>query len=1040
MNWARVAAATQLRHVFAVFPPSDHWAQVTMQLTSQLGTPGSLPGEFATPYFIWLANWDGLRASSGCSPTPCPTWDARLGTIVAAPELVANTPITVGYHTNGGGTFDWYINGVFIGTSTSGGGGAFNYMFLNNGGQGGCCQVVYYTDVRVGTSQGASDLFADDFSAGNLNNWYIEASSSVYPVVASIVSAPADDPCASLAVTPTRAGPNDPVHLSGIGFTPGAPVQINWQQGAGINIPQPDVIVPDGLGRFEYDMAVPLGTGTDANGTNFPAHSNVVAVDAAGRVACTTIVVCTSAAADGIRADWDNPVDQNPTNTPDPLVAFGGTVSSLHVSQPQILDYIFHDGNHWVLWGDPSIDENAGTFPPPANHTLNATCISPDGSSVVDYPMDTGYAWQFGDGSVSDPGLGSSWDCGSFSRASPVWSHRSFFSNWSKPIYDAHFASDGSTLWVGVVTAETVPYPWIDNKDAHSLNPGGAEQATPLDVLTSGFTVFETSGGGTHGYLRYYTNPTGPLNVFKDTAFPLTDAGILGMGVWNPPVVVMFSFNGSGFDRIGEIAAKYCPSVIQQTDGYNQGGSIIGGIGASQPAPRGTLYGRVAMAASENDPGICHVVWSEGGDWGRVSDGDACGPTGPFGGTRFTWDGGPPNRSYRVSYSTWSPSAKLTDDDIFESHIDRTAWYFTFDWGTFGGAAPDVSATGYTWPDQAEFGALLNYELRNDNANGDVLLFTGVPQAINDPNFIASFGDPGIYPWLDNTLLWCDTLHVFDITGGTAVLKQSISLALMPDETETDWAYPPSSLSNQPDATPFVTASDMAYLGPYPYTSSFDPMIARFGVQAKGFGISDIYEDPLLGGEPVYLVHVPWARRYPEVRTSGGGSSGFFDYGNFPMRGFYRVPADMSGTFDFLDGKRLLDFTLLGPVGNIPWDHFDSGDFFSDPDNIWVPSPTVSNGPGSGPSGLWFDRICASQWQQLPSAETPSDLPDDVNGFIVGYAACHGHHYDPVSDSISNCSPVTDSTSHIFAVEQLFICRGCRHCRCGVGVHIARRI
>lgn len=1028
-NWARIPANSQLRHDFAIFPPSDHWGQATVQLTSRLGAPGSDPGEYFAPYFIWLANWDGLNALSNCTPTPCWQWGSRDAQFAAPSPPVANVPFTVAYHCrSGGAAFDFYVNGVFVGTDTpSEGAGAFNYMFLNFGAQFECCQVAYYTDVRVGTTEGASDIFADDFSSGNLDNWYIQAPAGGYPAIASVVASPADDPCASIAVSPHSAGPGEHIEIVGAGFTPGVPVQLNWDDLLNGNNPQPDVIVADGSGAFDLHTVVPLGVSNGSNGTNFPTASRVVAIDAAGRVACTTVLVCTGALADGIRADWDNPVDRDPTNLPDPLIAFGGSTGSFGHQTNPVLDYIWHDGNHWVLWADDSAIVNAGTFPPPANHTLNATRISPDGSSVTDYAIDTGYAWQFGQTNISDPGLGAFWQCPlpPLTRPSPVWSRESYFSGWSKPIYDARFASDGSTLWVAVVTAESVPYPWIDNKDAHDINPGGAAQAIPLDVLTSGFSIFRTHSGPGDTYLRYYTNPTGPLDIFEDTAFPLTDAGIFGMGVWNPPVVAVFASTGAGFMRIGEVDAKYCPSVIQQTDGYtNQGGSIIGGLPQDQTAPRGSLYGRVAITASANDPGVCHLVWSEGGDWGRVSDGDGCCDSAacPFGGSRFVWDAGPANRSYRVSYTTWSPSAKLTDNDIFQSHVDRTSWFFNYDF-VVGGPA-DV---GYSWPDQADFGALLCYELRNDNANGDVLLFAGVTQSIpGDPPDAGSV-------WQDNALQWCDTLHVFDITGGSVTLRQSITPDLLPNEGEADWAYPLESGSNQPDATPPIRKPDCMFAGPYPYNNDFLDTIGSFGVQPKAFGISDIYDDPLLGGTPVYLVHVPWAQRVAPAEPSP-------PHGIYPMRGFYRVPADLSGPFDFLDGKRLPQFTILGPTGVITWASFDSGDFFSDPDNIWVPSPTISNTALNGPDGLWFDRICANQWEIIENAETPSDFDSGTLGFWPGRSACHGHHYDPASDTISNCAPVTDSTSHLFAVEQLFICRGCRTCPCGVGVHITRRI
>lgn len=697
-----------------------------------------------------------------------------------------------------------------------------------------------------------------------------------------------------------------------------------------------------------------------------------------------------------------------------PVLAIGG-VPGLDPST-QILDYIFHDGAHWVLWIDPSVDGHLGTtFPPPANHTLNMTRISADGSSVVDYPLDTNYAWSFGAGSRTNPGLNDHWTCGTvpFSRASPVWSHKAFFSRWDKPVYSATLASDGTNLWVAVVTAETVDYPYIDNKDAHGSNPGGAAQATPLATLTSGFTVFATSTAT--GYLRYYTNPTGPLNIFKPTAYPLTDAGIFGMGVHNPPVVVMFAWDGSGFTRIGEIDANYCPSVIQHTGGYDAGGAIIGGSPLTQKGPRGDLWSRIALAASPVDPGVCHAVWSEGGDWGRVADGDPC-ATGPFGGSRFVWDGGAPSRDYRVNYTTWDPSGKTSDTDLVTSHVDRTSWFFPND-----NDSGTIFDTGYTWPAPADFAGLLCFDLRNDNAAGTPLLFCTFPQSLNawDGSHQGELGPPPApndshgNPWLDYTLVYGDTLYVYDITGGTMTLQQSIDPSLLPNETEAETAYPPASYAPPNFTTPF--ASDCLYCADDIFGGHSSPR-STFGPQDKAFGISLVYDDPLDGSIPVYLVHVPWARRFTGTPDFVNTNSG-----QFRMRGFYRVPADMSAAFDFLDGTRLYDFTVLkDPLDFSFRPLFGSSDFFSDPGNIWVPVPV------SGQTGRWYDRVCTKGWDSFDAATVPPAAP------FAPASAAPGFNYDSGADTISYVA--FDATAvDLFEVVVLQICRACR---CGGGMYI----
>lgn len=1014
-SWARLAGGTFLRYNFSSFPPDDHWLQADVWLPSHFFCPGPPATTGSSAFWISSSGYQrGLGATNFGSG-----WIYSSGFDNGGGPVPTLTPITVAMHFHSG-TVDYYANGVLQFSETGvpfvGGNG---FIEINTG-TGCCCEVVYVTNVKVGSSEGAGDYFEDDFSTG-FGNWFPQTT-GVSPVLASIVSSPVDDACPTVTVTPTRGQDGVNIDITGSGFTPDSSLSLYWDgQDGGVPVEE-FVATTDGSGGFTATIPLPggIGTGsTDVPGNPVdPASPDTIYVyDAAQVFGCAEFYVCGPKHSDGITAQWDNPTDQVPTNLPEPLVAMGGTDDGSNTNQ--VLDYVFHDGFHWVLWEDGSALLNAGTFPPPTNHTLNATQISADGSTVTDYPLDTNYAWNFGSTGDDDPGLGDTWPgCGS---PSPVWSRESYFSGWSKPVYDAHFASDGTNLWVAVLTAESVEYPWIDNKDAHGLNPGGAAQAIPLGFLTSGFTVFKTNSGPGDTYLRYYTNPTGPIDFFEDTAFPLTDAGIKGMGVWNPPVVVMFSFSGSGFTRIGEIDAKYCPSIIGQTDGYeNVGGSIIGGIRIVNGAPRGALFSRVAIAASENDPGVCHVVWSEGGDWGRVADGTAC-STGPFGGSRATWDAGPGNRSYRVNYTTWSPTGKLTDNDIAGSYQDRTFWFFTWSWDDY----PTEFSTGYTWPAEDMFGAFINFDVRCDNAAGDVLLFVAPTTLINlpyEPSLGQPSPDPGGNTWDDFSMMFNDTLKVYDITGGTAVLKQTITPDLLPNEAEGDWAYPLTNPGNRTAIPPPPpTASDCLYAGPL-FASSVS-------AGSKGFGISRIYDDPLLGGQPVYLVHVPWARRMPDVYNSG--------YGNYVMRAFYRVLADMSAPFEFLDGERQPDFTVLGSAGS----GFASGDFFSDPDNIWVPSVREDGVLGNGADGFWFDRICKNVWEALTQAETPSNFTSHPT-VTVGFAMCPGFYYDPAADSLSFVSalksPYPDYPK-LFAVTTLFICRGCNTCRCGNGINIARR-
>jgi hypothetical protein len=1032
MKWARLAGATTLRYNFSSFPPADHWKQVDVWLPDSCYCPGPPSSVGFTPYAIWSSGFQrGISLHSSCQPGPCWQWGSGFAAGPILPGLPSGSTHTVAMHFHGS-TVDYYVDGVFQFTETNVNFvGAFNFMFLNY--VGTCCnEVAYYTNVKVGTSQGASDLFFDDFSDGTLDRWFPQPYEFGFPVTASVVDSPSNDVIPTVTVSPTRGMPGDTITITGHGFAPSVPTLLYWSGFNGIQPVEEWNVVTDGAGSFTQTITVPLGAGNGSNG-NFPIARPLYVADAAMNLGCTSYTICGYTPSDGIRADWDNPDDQNPTNTPDPIVAVAGANSVTRpASGNYVLDYIFHDGAHWVLWQDPSMIDVAGTFPPPANHALNATRISVDGSSIVDYPIDLDYAWSFGGGDVDDPGFAESrvCPCDGVNHGRPVWSEVVYFAGWSKPIYDAHFASDGTNLWVGVVSGHTVPYPWLDNLDAEGINPGMAAQFLPLSVWTAGFTTFPTSTAT--GRRIYHTETDGPINIYQAYAFPVSDGGERNTGYWTVPYVAMFSFNGSGFDAIGTIDPKYVGGST--TGGSNSRAGLIGVPQIAQGGRRGDLFSRVALAVSPSNPGVCHVVWSEGGAWGREGLDNGCCQIG-------TWDGGPQNQSYRVTYSTWSPSAKLTDTDIFESHIDRTNWYFLWNNDNY----PNEYPTGYTWPRPDQFGGIANFDIRCDNADGDVLLFVAPTSLrslcsdVGQDRYGQACPDPGGYRFDDNYMIFCDALQVYDITGGSPVLKHTITPDLWPNEAEADTAYPLTNPGNQPADGQPVRASDCLYAGPTPVDPNNGNPVVSLGPISKGFGISAIYEDPLLDHEPVYLLHVPWARRYGD-----GIYTDRTAYGQYPMRAFYRIPADMSRGFDFLDGDRQYNFTVLGGLpgigGTVPNTALASGDFFSDEHNIWVPSVRDSGQVNFGAPGWWFDRICQSQWKQLNAAFTPSYFA--ISGHLIPYSPCHGFHYDPDGDTLSIVGAINPNIVHpgLFSVQQFFICRGCKSCGCGRTVNIAHRI
>lgn len=1016
MSWAKlVGNATIYRDISPASFPADFWGQVDIWIP-----PSTFEACFDGNLFGFSAglldfDQDALFASR-VLPGPW-QWETEYSVVASSGPDPATT-YTLKFHYQAGPSIsgvDWYVNGVHIANDPSVSRTPSHRLLLNSQPEGCCCEAVYYTNVLVGTSEGAGDIINDDFSSG-LAAWILNDMPASQPYAAVVVSAPSSAPCPTVTVNPPRGLPGETIHVTGSGFAPDRPLTLHLDRHE-VEISASS----DGSGDTSFILTIPhLPTSGTFEGYD------VYLADDEGGIACSE----SFNVGDGLAICGTTPVD-GITTAPAPLVATGGLTNSNN----EILDYIFHDGAHWVLWQDTSVTTGLSTFPPPANHTMNATRISADGTSVVDYPIDTGYQWHFDSGSVGDPGLFSTRFCTvGNTPAAPVWDSTWFFTSWSKPIIDAHFATDGANLWVGILTRETVRYPWLDNKDAVGLNPGAANQFVSIAALTAGFTTFGTNTGT--GYHRYNTQTDGPINQYKDHAFPVTDNGEQDSGHWSPPVVVMFAFTGGGFTRIGEIDAKYCPGT---TSGYGYGrAGILSTPAFIQPSPRGSFFSRLSMCASPNDPGVCHVVWSEGGDWGRVGDGDPCGAG------RFVWDGGAPFRSYRVNYTRWSPSGKIYDTDLFSSTVDRTSWFFLNDYGNGGG---DFTV-GYSYPPQEDFAGILAHDLRNDNSEGRVYLFAAIPAIFQNVNIPLSsndwafapspaYVDPHGHPFLDNNIVFSDTLHVYELTGGSAVLLQSLDLAsLAPTEEETEELWTTITF---PDERPIAPA-DCFYGGPS--FMSFNPLNVGFAAPGsaagpdKWFGISLPYDDPELG-VPVYLIHIPLTKRWLPQATTPIDTLG----GQYATRSFFRIPCDMSSGFDYLDGVRQPGFTIVKvPIGFI----YDlSGiDFFSDEKNLWMPPiiPAAGTGKGFGGwPGAWFDRVCLNEW--IGFTNTPPETPG-VSNYYLG-AQCDGFHYDPDADAITVVTAASLSEpggGPLFAVNTLYLCRGCRNCKCAAGgVHLAHR-
>lgn len=984
MSWLKQALGGQVFYHNPSTLPTNYWGQVDVWVSSNalaalegVGSGTSLldPG-FDDVALGWNGSqWNLVNAHGG----------------VSAP-FTADTTHTIKYHLNGS-TVSWYLDGSLVGTATIPGSPGFTVRLGSGFGLGVCCEAYYWTNFALGTTDGGTDIFADDFSGG-LVNW----NQFAFGGFAAVVTAPLDSPCATLTITPPRGQPGaGTITLTGSGYVPGSPLALYIENRYGLV--ETFAATADAGGSFTTTMIVPYGFPS----TGALSGSDAYVVDVALNVGCSVLAFCGARSSDGIN-----------TNPPTSVLATGGPVHDPHVEDGIILDYIFHDGAHWVLWQDPSVLPGSvvnptTTFPPPTNHTLNVTMISADGSTVTDHPIDTGYNYELAQPANADHNLQQSNycccpPCGSCDR--PVgcddplcnapggetaycitWQKIFWFTDWWKQVFDAKFASDGTTLWVAVLTREMVPDVWSTQPDVFPMSD------------PSGFVSDRTDASVLANYNPTFRRSQGLLDFCHDTAFPVTDGGYVQTANWDPPVVRVYSGGSGGFNYIGSMEAQFCP-------GRHNSPETCAFPDVSQTAQRGSFFSGLSFAASSTQPGICHLVWSEGGDngtWGE-SCGDDCGCP-----NHKVWDAGPDSRDYRVGYSTWTPTAKASEVNLFQSHIVRQhgcitlgdpGWYFVYGEG-FGGVL-----NGYTWPQSADLAAASVHQVVNDT--GSPILFISFLQTAENPFGVAP--DSGGLPWVDNYIVGSEpTVRMYDISGGTAVPLQHITPDLIPTEAEASAAWTPVALGN-----PAAFAPDRLN-GPRPGPSATDCFdVTRY------IGVSLIYDDPLLGGNPVYLVRVPWARGVD------------LDFG---MTSFYRVPVDGSAPFDFADGVRQLGFTV-----NKDQEGFYGDRFFSDPRNIWIPTNGLAGEGGwehdwvSNVNGLVFDRICAGEWQDITQVESPTD----VTGFVP-LPVSPGFHYDPESDNITYVALDVTGT-HLFQVTSLFICRGCRNCSCGTGVHIAHRV
>lgn len=897
MKWAKFNCGTG-RDAYAdkiLALPSDYWAQIDIFIPTSTLTAcddGELGDLTAFVLSILDASTNHLERDAiyGYTPDSGTTWQW-----LSDDDSVAHLPLTPGVtqtlkvHWDGTHA-TWYVDGTLLvadAVSPAPVGGIRIGGFFSEGCE---CEWYFVTNVKIGTSDGASDIFAEDFSGGDFSAFTSTSGSC------AVVSAPASCVAPPLGLSPSRGCFGDTITVTGSGFAPSSPLT------ASLGGFLPVVLSPatsDGSGDVSSTFEIPPDPACDV------CTATLYITDDEGNSGQVTLHLCCDRTGDTIDATGA---------LLDPAV------------NGEILDYIHHDGNHYVLVrGGPTFSEST-TFPPdPTIHAATVYVIPDDGSSISSFDIDTDICWTFAQGGFID-----------FNP--PTWFETSFrFDSWGYPIDDARFASDGTNLWLAVLTANTDIYPYISANDGDGVHDSQAVQFVDLATRTSGYTDF------TGSYPIWERSDTGTLGGHHANP-PYSDAGDKWSGYWTTPRLRMYSLSTGAASDIGYFDALYYPGEV--TTDHAQ-------PGAANTYKQSKLLTGVSIAASPAEVGVCHVVWAEGGARGRYGD------TGPYGDGTESWDEGPPVVGWRVNYSKWDPGGVVTDADLWNSSLDRTGWYFPYD---VGQGSPYYY--GYTFPTTAEFAGAYASVFQVVNDGGSPVLFIAPATSVNsNPGAVDAHGNP----CLDNAPDFADaaTFAVYDLSTGAAVLMQTFDTSLLPTADETP-------ISGHP-AGP-VTSVD------YNWAEGFNPLLA--------LAVSFPYDDPLLSGQPVYLVNVPW---------TGNGAP--------KVAGFYRIPVDLSSGFNFLDGLRAVGYSILV-------NSFDPGNaggyrrFWSDAKGVWVPQ------------AYHLDRECLPYWNTLfvtiPSYGT-------ARAFFAPF-------YWDGGDYVYSMQFVGGFDT--YKVSGVHICRGCSPCLC----------
>ncbi len=204
---------------------------------------------------------------------------------------------------------------------------------------------------------------------------------------------------------------------------------------------------------------------------------------------------------------------------------------------------------------------------------------------------------------------------------------------------------------------------------------------------------------------------------------------------------------------------------------------------------------------------------------------------------------------------------------------------------------------------------------------------------------------------------------------------------------------------------------------------------------------SSLYTDPTLENQDVYLICVGFAVATPNTLGANDRVA------------FYRIPADGSDTFDFMDGTRLVMYSIIPPGALGDLANHANADFVSDPGNVWIPcAPANLDGGGV----LHLPRTCTRTWELLDAfPETVSSRPaQPVNEgtWVAAGESVKSHTSPPTiftdnagNDWLAGGGIATDLTFDAqapvtVAALQAKICRCCVPCIERIGLHIWEKV